>query len=47
MLQQHPRPAEDRFRLIALIRERAESAPEFREFLKTFPEAAGLLDAED
>ncbi|MEV0626785.1 hypothetical protein [Nonomuraea wenchangensis] len=42
-------PAGDRFRLIALIRERAESEsePEFREFLKTFPEAAGLLDVDD
>ncbi|MEU4572187.1 hypothetical protein ACBI99_14395 [Nonomuraea sp. ATR24] len=42
-------PAEDRLRLIALIRERAESEsePEFREFLKAFPEASGLLDVDD
>ncbi|GAA1696914.1 hypothetical protein GCM10009733_110220 [Nonomuraea maheshkhaliensis] len=36
--------AEDRLRLIALIRERAETEadPAFREFMEGFPEAAGL-----
>ncbi|PZG07581.1 hypothetical protein [Nonomuraea aridisoli] len=39
-------PSEDRLTLVALIHERAESEaePGFREFLKTFPEAVGLLD---
>ncbi|WP_083959106.1 hypothetical protein [Herbidospora mongoliensis] len=38
-------PAEDQSRLIALIRERAESEPEphFRTFLETFAENSGLL----
>jgi hypothetical protein len=42
-------PAEDRSRLIALIRERAEaeSEPAFREFLKESPEALGLLIEDD
>ncbi|MGP4094286.1 hypothetical protein [Nonomuraea sp. KM90] len=41
--------AGDRSKLIALIRERAESEsdPAFREFLQESPEALGLLDEDD